>query len=161
MCSTTTPHLRSDSRKQSLESVCCLYGLSNVISSYLIAVLKMLAASMLLGKRGLEELTYIYGQWQNTEQYAGFSLSVFFVNIFLSSGFLCIYLHFHYSFWNSMCIRKQMSDNPTLQLSPPLTNSHIEGGGTLSMKTKRTSDFHEFLTHARGDMKTFFNIGQV
>lgn len=37
---------------------------------------------MLLGEWGLEELTYIYGQWNNTEQYVGFSLSGFYCKYF-------------------------------------------------------------------------------
>lgn len=37
-------------KTQSLEPVHCLYGLANVTASYLIAALKMLAVSMLLGK---------------------------------------------------------------------------------------------------------------
>lgn len=40
----------SGSKTQSLEPVHCLYGLANVIASYLIAALRMLAVSMLLDK---------------------------------------------------------------------------------------------------------------
>lgn len=59
------------------------------------------------------------------------AMHVFFIKWFLRR-FLCIYLHFHYSFLNSTCIRKQMSENPTVAVVTPSTNSHTGGGATLS-----------------------------